>query len=66
MKRLAYTIEEAAEALGLSHWTIRKYIHNGKIEVLRSNGQTGKILIAPSELGRLMRELREEGEKLTA
>ena len=61
VSRLALGIKEAAEAVGLSPWTIRKYISEGKIQAVRIAGSR-RILIEPSELQRLI----EEGRKATA
>jgi len=49
--RLALGVKEAAEAVGLSHWTIRKFIREGKLR----NVRLGKrVLVEPGELERLI------------
>jgi excisionase family DNA binding protein len=54
--RFALGVKEAAEAVGLSHWQIRKYIREGKLQAVRLGR---RVLIEPSELQRLV----EEGRK---
>jgi len=54
-ERLAVGINEAARVIGLSPWTIRKYIANGKIAAIRIGR---RVLIEPSELLRLIEDAR--------
>jgi excisionase family DNA binding protein len=42
---------------GLSHWTLRQYIREGKIHVVRIGR---RVLIEPAELDRLIAQGREE------
>ena len=49
-------LREAAELTGLSHWTLRQYIRQGKLRAIRIGK---RVLIEPSELRRLV----EEGRK---
>jgi excisionase family DNA binding protein len=42
-ERLAYRVPEAAEALGISPWSIWKLIREGDLQVVRS----GKIVLVP-------------------
>lgn len=46
-----YSVDEAAEALRLSHWTIRSWIKSGK---LRSSRVGVRRVIRESELKRLI------------
>ena len=56
MEQLALGLRQAAEAVGLSHWTLRAYVRQGKIRAVKIGK---RILIEPSELQRLV----EEGRK---
>jgi excisionase family DNA binding protein len=49
---LAIGIREAANALGLSHWTIRQWIRQGRLRAVRLGRRR---MIEPAELERLMR-----------
>lgn len=53
------TVDEAAELVGLSHWTIRKYIHDGKLQRYRSLSRT---VVSRSELLELVKP-KKEGAK---
>lgn len=55
MERLALSIKEAAEAINLSPWTVRKYIREKKIIATRIGR---RILVEPSELKRLVEQGR--------
>jgi len=55
--RLALGLKEAAEAIGLSHWQLRKYIREGKLRAVRLGR---RVLVEPAELERLI----EEGRKV--
>ncbi len=57
MEQLAMGLRQAAEAVGLSHWTLRAYIRQGKIRGLKIGR---RVLIEPSELERLVRQGRIE------
>jgi excisionase family DNA binding protein len=57
--RLALGVKEAAEAVGLSHWTIRKFIREGKLRSVRLGK---RVLVEPGELERLI----EAGRKAAA
>ena len=56
--RLALGVKEAAEAVGLSHWTIRKFIREGKLRSVRLGK---RVLVEPSELERLVEQGRLGG-----
>ena len=45
------SVEAAARLLGLSPWTVRLYIRNGKINSVRIGR---RVLVEPSELQRLI------------
>lgn len=57
--RLALGLKEAAEAIGLSHWQLRKYIREGKLRAVRLGR---RVLVEPQELERLI----EAGRKAAA
>jgi excisionase family DNA binding protein len=46
------TVDEAAELVGLSHWTIRKYIHEAKLQRYKSASRT---VVSRSELLELVK-----------
>jgi excisionase family DNA binding protein len=50
-------IKDAAAMLGLSHWTLRQYIREGRIRAVRIGR---RVLIEPSELERLIEQGRSE------
>ena len=49
--KLAIPLRDAADAVGLSHWTLRKLISEGRLAAIRINR---KVLVAPAELERLV------------
>ena len=51
-------INEAGEFLGLSSWTIRRWIQQGKILPVRLGS---RVLIEESELERVIREGKQAG-----
>ena len=55
MQQLLIGIQEAAEALGLSPWTVRQYIRDGKIKAVRIGR---RALVEPSELENLIAAAR--------
>ena len=57
MEQLALGLRQAAEAVGLSHWTLRLYVRQGKIRALKIGR---RVLIEPGELQRLI----EQGRKV--
>ncbi len=57
---LALGLKEAASAIGLSHWTLRKYIAQKKIVALRIGRRR---LIEPSELRRFLEEARKASDE---
>jgi len=48
---LAMGVGDAATVIGLSVWTVRKYIRQGKIRALRIGR---RVLVEPAELERLI------------
>ena len=63
-KRLALSIPDAAKALSLSAWTLRKWIAAGKMQSIRLGR---RIVIEPAELYRLLdsgRVRRKPGNQL--
>jgi excisionase family DNA binding protein len=59
------SIEQAAETLGLSPWTIRRYVQDGKIRPVRIGR---RVLIETSEIERVIEEGRcgEDGSSEVA
>ena len=57
MDKLALGIDEAAGLIGLSPWTIRKYVSTGRLSVVKIGRRT---LIERAELERLIEEGRIE------
>jgi excisionase family DNA binding protein len=51
MEQLALGVRQAAEAVGLSHWTLRAYVRQGKIKAVKIGR---RLLIEPAELQRLV------------
>jgi len=51
------SIEEAAEVLGLSAWTVRRYCQLGKIIPIRIGR---RVLIEPTEITRVIEEGRSK------
>ena len=49
------SVEEAAEALALSPWTVRLYVRQGKIRPVRIGR---RVLIEPQEIRRIVEEGR--------
>lgn len=50
-QRLALGLKEAAATVGLSHWTLRKMIAEGKLPAVRVNR---RVLIEPDALRKLI------------
>jgi excisionase family DNA binding protein len=57
---LTMGLREAAELTGLSHWTLRQYIRDGKLNAIRIGR---RVLIEPSELQRLIDAGRPEARR---
>jgi excisionase family DNA binding protein len=51
------SVEETAELLGLSVWTVRAYIRDGKLRPVRLGR---RVLLAENELERLVAEGQEQ------
>jgi excisionase family DNA binding protein len=54
-QKLLWNVKEAGNALGLSPWTIRRYITIGKLRTVRLGR---RVLVEPSECRRLIEEGR--------
>ena len=52
-----FGLKDAAASLGLSHWTLRKYIRSSLILAVRIGR---RVLLEPGELERLVAEGRQE------
>jgi excisionase family DNA binding protein len=57
MQQLLIGVRQAADAIGLSHWTIRQYIREGKILGVRIGK---RMLVEPAELQRLVDKGRSQ------
>ena len=55
---LAVSINDAAAALNISHWSLRKYIRQGQLKCVRIGR---RVLIEPAELDRLIEQGRIGG-----
>jgi len=55
---LAVGINDAAAALNISHWSLRKYIRQGRLVAVRIGR---RVLIEPAELARLIEQGRIGG-----
>ena len=51
-ERLAYSVQEAAQMLGVNYFSIYRLIQRGKLKVCR--GLRGKLLVPRSELLKLL------------
>jgi excisionase family DNA binding protein len=58
--RLLLNVKEAGAALGISPWTIRRYIVEGKVGVVRIGR---RVLVEPSECRRLIEEGRRTARR---
>jgi excisionase family DNA binding protein len=56
MTKLLLNVKEAGAALGISPWTIRRYINEGKLGAVRLGR---RVLVEPSECHRLIDEGRK-------
>jgi len=56
---LAVGINDAAAALNISHWSLRKYIRHGRVAAIRIGR---RVLIEPAELERLVEQGRIGGQ----
>ena len=52
-ERLAYSIQEAADMLGVNYFSVYRLIQRGKLKVCRA--LRGKLLVPRSELLRLLK-----------
>jgi excisionase family DNA binding protein len=57
------TVDEAAQLVGLSHWTIRKYMHDAKLQRYVSGS---RIVVSRSELLELLKPVRVRPAKPSA
>lgn len=70
VEKEAYTVEEAAERLNRSPWTVRQWCNKGQVEdayKVHGKGRTGEWRIPHAELVRLQNEgPLPEGSQLAA
>lgn len=57
MNQLTLGLREAAELTGLSHWTLRQYIRQGRLPAVRIGR---RVLLEPEALQRLVEAGRTE------
>jgi len=55
-EQLLWNVKEAGAALGLSPWTIRRYITDGKLQTVRLGR---RVLVEPAECRRLVEKCRK-------
>jgi len=60
MEEIAIGIRDAAKAVGLSVWTLRSWIRQGKLRFVRLGR---RVLIEPAELQRLIEAGRIGGDR---
>lgn len=60
MEEIAIGIKDAAKAVGLSVWTLRAWIRQGKIAAIRLGR---RVLVEPGELERLVEQGRVSQEE---
>ena len=58
MEQIAIGLPEAAASLGLSVWTIRSWIRQGKIAAIRLGR---RVMVEPAELRKLVKAGRQGG-----
>lgn len=54
--RISYTLQEAAEATGLSYSTLYQWGRSGKMKVSQPNGKKGSTVVEREEMIRIIRE----------
>jgi excisionase family DNA binding protein len=55
-EKMLWNVKEAGAALGLSPWTIRRYISDGKLRTVRMGR---RVLVEPDECRRLVEKNRD-------
>jgi excisionase family DNA binding protein len=60
MNKLLLNTKQAAETVGLSEWTIRAYIRQGRIPCVKIGR---RVLVEPAELQRLVDRGRAGGQQ---
>lgn len=55
-EKLVMNVKQAAEALSISPWTVRRFIAIGKLKAVRIGR---RVLLEPSELSRLVEAERD-------
>jgi excisionase family DNA binding protein len=58
--KLLWNVKEAGTALGISPWTIRRYISDGKLQTVRLGR---RVLLEPAECRRLLEEGRQKRQR---
>jgi excisionase family DNA binding protein len=61
--KLLLSVKEAGTALGISPWTVRRYITDGKLRTVRLGR---RVLLEPAECRRLVEEGRERRPRASA
>jgi excisionase family DNA binding protein len=60
MEQIAVGLKEAAASVGLSTWTLRAWVRQGKVAVIRLGR---RVLIEPAELRNLVAQARIGGDR---
>jgi excisionase family DNA binding protein len=60
MNALTIGLRDAAELTGLSHWTLRRYIRDGRLAAVRIGR---RVLLEPASLQRLIEQGRMDGQQ---
>lgn len=50
MEQQYLTVREAADYLGISRWTVRRYVDAGELEAIKGEGERGAYRIAKSSV----------------
>lgn len=56
-EKLVWNVKEAGAALGVSPWTVRRYISTGKLTAVRLNR---RVFVEPAECRRLVEQNRAQ------
>jgi len=57
--RLLWNVKEVGQAMGISPWTVRRYIADGKLLAVRLGR---RVLVEPGECRKLIEQSRRPGE----
>lgn len=60
--RLLHSVRETSAMFGISHWTVRKHIHDGKIRPTRIGR---RVMVSQDEIERILAEGRASSNEQT-